>query len=101
MRGRGAILQRTYGPRRLKYPMRRVEGTERGAGQWERISWDEAMADIKDKLGRIIDEYGPKSVVWVGQNGCMSLFGTANIDHYTRMVNILGWTKMAPGWRCV
>lgn len=98
LRGRGALMQRTYGPRRLKYPMRRVEGTERGAGQWERISWDEAMADIEENLGGIIEQYGPKSVIWCGANGCMSVFGTANIDHYTRMVNILGWTKMANGW---
>ena len=35
--------QRAYDPDRLKYPMRRVEGTARGAGQWERITWDEAF----------------------------------------------------------
>lgn len=98
LRGRGAVFQRTYGPRRLKYPMRRVEGTERGAGQWERISWEEAMDDLKANVGGIMEKYGPQSVVWGGQNGCMSVFGTANIDHYTRMQNILGWTKMAPGW---
>lgn len=26
--------------KRIQYPMKRAEGTERGAGQWERISWD-------------------------------------------------------------
>lgn len=98
LRGRGALMQRTYGPRRLQYPMRRVEGTERGAGQWERISWDEAWADIEANIGKIIDEYGSQAVGWAGSNGCMSAFGTANIDHYTRMVNILGWTKLYAGW---
>lgn len=98
LRGRGAIMQRTYGPRRLQYPMRRVEGTERGAGQWERISWDEAMDDLKKNLDPVIEQYGPESVLWYGANGCQSCFGTGNLDHYTRMVNILGWTKCSSGW---
>ncbi len=33
--------QRLYDPDRLKYPMRRIEGTERGTEEFERISWDE------------------------------------------------------------
>ena len=34
--------QRVYDTDRLKYPMKRVG--ERGAGEWERISWDEAVS---------------------------------------------------------
>ncbi len=98
LRGRGALMQRTYGPRRLKYPLRRVAGTERGAGQWERISWDEAAEELRKNLGPIIEHYGPASVLFYGANGSMSVFGTGNIDHYTRMCNILGWTKCSPGW---
>lgn len=98
LRGRGALMQRTYGPRRLQYPMRRVEGTERGAGEWERISWDEAMEDIKANIGGLMDQYGPESILWCGANGSMSVFGTGNLDHYSRMVNILGWTKIQSGW---
>ena len=29
--------------------MKRVEGTERGAGEWERISWEEAIDLIHEK----------------------------------------------------
>ncbi|MBN8926031.1 MAG: molybdopterin-dependent oxidoreductase, partial [Rhodospirillales bacterium] len=39
-RGVGQI-ERTYHPDRLQYPMRRVG--PRGSGQFERISWDEAV----------------------------------------------------------
>lgn len=35
---------RIYDPERIKYPLRRVG--ERGSGEWERISWDEAAEEI-------------------------------------------------------
>ena len=37
LRGLSHVL-RTYNPDRVGYPLRRKEGTERGAMQWERIS---------------------------------------------------------------
>lgn len=43
-----ATIQHQYNPRRLRYPLKRVG--ERGAGQWQRISWDEAYDIIIDKL---------------------------------------------------
>lgn len=49
---------------RILYPMKRVG--ERGSGEWERISWDEALTTMTDKAKEIIDEYGPDSVI-VGQ----------------------------------
>ncbi|MCP5054444.1 MAG: molybdopterin-dependent oxidoreductase, partial [bacterium] len=41
-------LQLLYGPRRVKGPLKRVG--ERGAGHWANISWEEAMAEITQKL---------------------------------------------------
>ena len=35
-------------PNRLMYPLKRVG--ERGSGNWERVTWDEAMADIGARL---------------------------------------------------
>ena len=43
-----ATIQHQYNPRRLRYPLKRVG--ERGGGQWERISWDEAYDIIIEKL---------------------------------------------------
>ena len=40
--------QWVYSPNRLKYPLKRVG--ERGEGKFERITWDEAIALIADKL---------------------------------------------------
>lgn len=40
-----------YDPQRLLYPMRRVGA--RGEGRWRRISWDEALTEIADRLREI------------------------------------------------
>ncbi|BFM17825.1 molybdopterin-dependent oxidoreductase [Maricurvus nonylphenolicus] len=44
---------------RITKPLRRVG--ERGSGQWEEVSWDEAMADIGKRLNAVIDQYGPEA----------------------------------------
>lgn len=79
--------QRMYDPDRLKYPMKRAEGTERGAEQWERISWNDALDLMAAKFQTAIDEYGGSSVcMWVGYgsqgflNGSDS-HGTTNIGY--------------------
>lgn len=43
--------ERTYHPDRLLYPMRRVG--KKGEGRFERISWEEAIATIAQRLGQI------------------------------------------------
>jgi anaerobic selenocysteine-containing dehydrogenase len=40
-----------YHPDRLKFPLRRRGA--RGENRWERISWDEAIADMADRFDRI------------------------------------------------
>jgi len=52
-----------YHPERLKYPLKR-RGL-RGEGQWERISWDEALGIIAEKLARIGQTYGTQSLAFV------------------------------------
>ncbi|MBE0611160.1 MAG: molybdopterin-dependent oxidoreductase, partial [Dehalococcoidia bacterium] len=49
-------------PDRLLYPMRRKG--ERGSGEWERISWDEALTEVADALIEAIDFEGPESIVF-------------------------------------
>ena len=58
-----SLVQRMYSPLRIKYPMRRKEGTERGAGQWERISWDEAIKEVAEKFCYYRDTFGGSSIV--------------------------------------
>ncbi len=47
-------------PDRLKYPMKRVG--ERGEGRWERISWDQALDEIAEKLNAVKEKYGPLAI---------------------------------------
>ncbi len=49
---------------RLLHPMRRVG--ERGSGQWERITWDEALGEIANSIVDAIEEDGPESIIHEG-----------------------------------
>ena len=49
-----------YGPDRLLHPMKRKG--ERGSGQWERISWEQAFEEIGAKLADIIELPGMPSL---------------------------------------
>ena len=49
-----------YDPDRLKYPMLRVG--ERGQGRFKRISWDEALDFLAERLAELKQKYGPESV---------------------------------------
>ncbi len=59
---KGAAWKETlYGRERVLFPLRRKG--ERGSGEWERISWDEALTEIADALLDAIQEAGPETIV--------------------------------------
>ena len=49
-----------YGPSRVTTPMKRVG--ERGSGQWEQISWEQAISEIAEQVVDIAQEYGTDSM---------------------------------------
>ncbi|MHC4402019.1 MAG: molybdopterin-containing oxidoreductase family protein [Planctomycetota bacterium] len=59
-----AGLQVLYDPDRIQGPMRRAG--KRGAGNWESISWEEAITDVADRLARIRRDEGPHTVAIMG-----------------------------------
>jgi len=80
-----SVKELVYHPDRLNYPLKRVG--ERGDGQWERISWEQALDEIADRLQAAKDKYGPETLAIAGgeQNAAdeyrlrfQSLFGSPN-----------------------
>ncbi|MEJ2739442.1 MAG: molybdopterin-dependent oxidoreductase [Dehalococcoidia bacterium] len=53
-------IQWLYSPQRLKYPLKRVG--EKGEGKFTRITWDEAIDTIADKLLEQKEKFGPESL---------------------------------------
>ncbi|KAA0236260.1 MAG: Chlorate reductase subunit alpha [Acidimicrobiales bacterium] len=47
---------------RVLHPLRRVG--ERGGGEWEQISWEEALEEIAEALVEAIDMEGPESIIF-------------------------------------
>lgn len=62
-------------PERLKYPMKKKG--EKGSGQWERISWDEALEMVSEKFSQAKKKYGAESVaISLGHTGIVSGFNS-------------------------
>ena len=62
-----------YNPDRLLYPMKRIG--PKGSGQFQRISWDEALAQIKTRWTEIIAQYGAQAIMphaYLGHQGTLN-----------------------------
>ncbi|MBN0669072.1 molybdopterin-dependent oxidoreductase, partial [Pseudomonas aeruginosa] len=59
LRGR-SIRRRINHPDRLNYPMKRVG--KRGEGKFVRISWQEALDTLADRLKSVVAQYGNEAV---------------------------------------
>jgi anaerobic selenocysteine-containing dehydrogenase len=62
--------ERTYHPERVLHPLRRIG--PKGSGAFERVSWDEAMADIAARL-QAIAARDPEAIVPYSYAGTMGL----------------------------
>jgi anaerobic selenocysteine-containing dehydrogenase len=50
-------------PERLRFPFKRV------GDKFERISWNQALGEIADKLKEIVQSHGPRSIAYMGGGG--------------------------------
>jgi len=57
-----AQMERLNHPDRLRHPLKRVGG--RGEGKWERISWDEALSTLVEKIGEKIERGDERSIAF-------------------------------------
>jgi formate dehydrogenase major subunit len=98
-----ATRELVHGDRRLRYPMKMVNG------QWTRISWDTAINEIGDKLMEIRAKSGADSVYWLGSakftnegsylNRKLAAFwGTNNSDHQARICHSTTVAGVANTW---
>src|SRR6266576_1117892 len=89
--------------RRLRYPQKLVDG------QWKRLSWDQAIDEIGDKLLDIRQKSGPDSVYWRGaakftneaaylNRKLAAFWGTNNSDHQARICHSTTVTGVANTW---
>ena len=62
--------ERTYHPERILHPLRRAG--PKGSGRFERVSWDEALADIAQRL-RAVAAVDPQAILPYSYCGTMGL----------------------------
>jgi anaerobic selenocysteine-containing dehydrogenase len=63
-----ALVEYVYSPDRLQHPMKKVDG------EWQRITWDEALDTIADKLTKLKEEHGARALaVYSGSLGTKTL----------------------------
>jgi anaerobic selenocysteine-containing dehydrogenase len=83
-------LERTYHPDRLTHPLRRVG--PKGSGTFERVSWDDALADIARNLRRVIDQHGAEAILPYSYAGTMGYLQGESMDR--RFFHTLGASKL-------
>jgi formate dehydrogenase major subunit len=98
-----AIRELVHGDRRLKYPMKLV------GGRWQRMTWDQAVNEVGDRLLKIREESGPDSVYWLGSakftneaaylnRKFAAFWGTNNVDHQARICHSTTVAGVAQSW---
>lgn len=83
-------LERTYHADRLQYPLRRVG--PKGAGEFVRVSWDEALSDIAARLKAIVEEHGAEAILPYSYAGTMGLIQAESMDR--RFFHALGASQL-------
>jgi anaerobic selenocysteine-containing dehydrogenase len=83
-------LEREYSPDRLLYPQKRIGN--KGEGRFERISWDEALSTIAEKLQAVSDEFGPESILPYSYAGTMGMLNGSGMDR--RFFHRLGASRL-------
>jgi formate dehydrogenase major subunit len=98
-----SVRELVHSDRRLKYPLKLTDG------QWKRVSWDQAIDEIGDKLMEIRAKSGAEAVYWMGSakfsnegtylfRKLAAFWGTNNQDHQARICHSTTVTGVANTW---
>ena len=89
---KGAFAPKSFShPERLMHPLKRVG--ERGGGEWQQVTWGQAMDDIATRLQKIVALYGPEALAVSGSNANISLDNGLT----RRFMNLLGTPNFISG----
>ncbi len=84
------MKNRVYHPQRILYPQKRVEG------EWKRITWDEALDTIADKIRFFQEKYGSGSIMHWQRTASWG----ASKQLVKRFFNLLGGVTTTKGSLC-
>lgn len=98
-----ALREHGHGEHRLKYPMKLVDG------KYQKISWEQALNEVGDRLLKIREESGPDATYWIGSSKhnneqayllrkFVSFWGTNNCDHQARICHSTTVAGVANTW---
>ncbi|WP_051243159.1 formate dehydrogenase subunit alpha [Azohydromonas australica] len=85
-----SVREHGHGEHRLRYPMKLVDG------KYQRISWDQAITEVGDRLLKVREQAGQDAVFWIGSSKhnneqsyllrkFVSMWGSNNTDHQARI----------------
>jgi len=98
-----AIREIVHSDRRLRYPMKLVNG------QWQRMSWEQAIAEVGQQMLAVRDQAGADSVYMIGSAKMTNeaayllrkfgaFWGTNSIDHQARICHSTTVAGVANTW---
>jgi anaerobic selenocysteine-containing dehydrogenase len=88
-------LDRVYSPDRVLYPMKRIAPKGKGKGDFsdfERITWNEALATIASRFKNIVDEFGSEAILPYSYGGTLGVLNGSSMDH--RFFHRLGASRL-------
>ncbi|HXR15583.1 MAG TPA: molybdopterin-dependent oxidoreductase [Terriglobales bacterium] len=94
-------LDRVYSPDRVLYPMRRLgpkgprtaDAGARATQAWQRITWDEALAEIASRFKKIAAEFGSEAILPFSFGGTLGMLNSASMDR--RFFHRVGASQLA------
>ena len=87
-----AALEILHAPDRLKTPLKRTG--RRGEGKWDRISWDEALGLLAERLRQVKERYGPEAVDFHKGSGHDLCAGDVR-PYLHRLANLFGTPNLS------
>ncbi|HET8628538.1 MAG TPA: molybdopterin oxidoreductase family protein [Thermomicrobiales bacterium] len=83
-------LEHVYNPRRVLTPRKRVG--PKGSGEFQEITWDEALDTIAARFRAIVAEHGGEAILPYSYSGTLGLLNNSSMDY--RFFHRLGATRL-------